>query len=218
LAIAAGIVVAAAIVLALVLIPGGASTPAASTGTTPPLRRAGFVFPLVRAVPVSVTGRAPISDVGLIGTKVRTALSGLYDQTIVDPARWAAGPPPAVWNAFVPGLRASARADAAAFTLGETGRSLKSLMVTRSSMTLKVLIDAGGHATAVEATVSLEAEAALRTGGSAQIEVAGSFLLTQVGADWLIDGYPSASVDITPSPATASPTAGPPTATAGATP
>src|SRR5206468_1002016 len=97
-------VVVTAIVLAVVLVPGGSKTPARSTGTTPPLRRAGFVFPLVRAVPVSVSGRAPISDVGLIGDKVRAALSGLYDQTIVDPARWATGPPPAVWNAFAPGL------------------------------------------------------------------------------------------------------------------
>jgi hypothetical protein len=223
LAIAGAAVAVVAAVLTLMLLPGGTSTPGGTPGTTPPPRRAGFVFPLVRAVPVSVTGRTPVSDVGAIAANVRAALSGLYDQTIVDPERWASGPPPAVWNAFAPALRSGARADAAAFTLGETGRSLKALTVTNSSMTLKVLVDAGGHATAVEATISLEADAALKAGGSAQVVVSGRFFLTQVDGQWLINGYPSASVDITPSPvavpSSASPSsAAPSSAAPGATP
>jgi hypothetical protein len=201
--IAAGAVAVIAIVLALVLTQGGTSSTARTAGTTPAPRRAGFVFPLVREVPVSVTGHASVSDVAAIGAQVRATLSGLYDQTIVDPERWASGPTPDVWNAFVPALRAGARADAAAFTLGETGRSLKTLRVTISSMTVKVLIDAGGHATSVEATISLAADATLKVGGSAQVDASGSFFLTRVGAQWLISGYPTASVDITPSPVAA---------------
>jgi len=203
--VAVAVLAAAVVVAVLVLSKGGEGPPPRSRGTFGPGHRATFVFPLIRVIPVSVTGHPPAGAANQVSAAVRAQLSAFYDQAVIDPGHWASGPPTSAWEVFAPEIRSKAQGDAEAFTLGEAGANLTNLVVTTSSMTVRVLFDTAGHVVSAQADVQLAGTGSLRGGGAADVSAHGSFFLANVGGTWLVTGFPDAGIDITPAPATPAP-------------
>jgi len=196
-------------VAAAVLVAGKASTSGAgrSPGGTETPPRVGFVFPLIEVHTFTVTGKPATGDVGTtVSEAVRVTVSQLYDQAMLDPRSWASGPPATAWNAFAPALRQRGQTDASAFTFGAAARSLTAFTVTKSTLSVRVLLDASGAPVSAVADVSLFGTGQTNTGGQVAVTARGTFLLAPSSGHWLIDGYPVAQVTVTP---VASPTPAP---------
>jgi hypothetical protein len=212
------VVLIVGIVLAVVLLGGGGGAPQSEGRSPKPGESAGgpsniaFVFRPPKVETVRVTGKVRVPDLRGGSAAITTSLSRLYDQTVIDRTHWVTGPPPSVWNAFAPDVRAKARTDAGAFTLGRSAALMKTLQVSSSSLTIRYLIDDHGRVVAAQASSYLKAVGELKDGRPVRIIATGELLLKQVSGTWLISGYPSASVTV------ASPEAVSPPATSGAAP
>jgi hypothetical protein len=204
------------IVLAVVLLGGGGGSPERRGRSPKPGESAGgpenvaFVFRAPMVETVRVTRRVKTPDLRGASAAITTSLSKLYDQTVVDRTHWASGPPAAVWNTFAPNIRAKARADADAFTLGRSARFMQTLRVSSSSLTIRYLIDDHGRIVAAQASSYLKAVGELNDGRPVRIIATGELLLDQVPKAWLITGYPSASVTVTSPDSGATPSASTP--------
>jgi hypothetical protein len=208
----------AGVVLAVVLAGGGESPPrtqARSTAGSPGATAGGpenttFAFGKPAVFLVRVNKHAPAPDVSTGAAAIQSSLSRLYDQAIVDRRNWLSGPPAAVWDAFAPSIRSKAKADAKAFAIGSSGRSLSELTISSSDLTIRFLVDDHGHVVSAQAGAVLRGTGEIQ-GGTVNLVVVGRFLFQQVSGSWLITGYPTASVNLaspSPSPqasATASP-------------
>jgi hypothetical protein len=207
------VVLIVGIVLAVVLLGGGGGggTVQREDRSPKPGESAGgpanvaFVFGTPKVETVRVTRRVRVPDLKGANAQIRTSLSRLYDQAIVDRTHWANGPPAATWNAFAPAIRAAARGHANAFTLGRSGPMVDSLAVSSSSLTIRYLIDDHGRLVSAQASTVVRAAGELEGSRPIRVYAAGEFLLSPVSKSWLVTGYPKAWVTVTspggPSPA-----------------
>jgi hypothetical protein len=207
------VVLIVGIVLAVVLLGGGGSGGTQPQERSPkPGESAGgpsnvaFVFGTPKIETVRVIQRVRVPDLRGASTQIRTNLSRLYDQAVVDRTYWASGPPAATWNAFAPAIRAEARTNALAFTLGRSGPLMQSLQVSSSSLTIRYLIDDHGRLVSAQASTVLRATGELEGSRRVRVYAAGEFLLSPISKSWLITGYPKAWLAVT-SPGGVSPAA-----------
>lgn len=218
LAVGAGALVLAVIVVLSLVLVGGKDGPIAGPGgaSGSPARKP-LVLPLTRIVPISVTGHAGGPVVTRTAQAIKTILSRFYDQAFVDPANWQGGPPASAWSLFAPSIRDRAQRDVAALTIGRTGPRLARLDITDSFVTVRELLDPAKHVTSAQATVELKANGTLSAGGSVRVVATATFLLANQDGHWVITGYPRATVSVTPlaSAPSAGPSAGPSAAPSG---
>ena len=179
--------------------PGTPSSPPASP--TPP--RASFAFPQVSTIRLSSGGGASAKKALAVGQEIGGTLSGFYDTAFADPANWGGPLPSSAWNAFSPSVRDRAEQDVETFSLGASGRALRSLSSTEGTLKVRVLFDPKGNPSTAIAEVSFQAQGELADGQSLEIDNEGSYLLRQVQGTWLIVGYPTVktTVESVPSPA-----------------
>ncbi|HEX8100031.1 MAG TPA: hypothetical protein VF660_07515, partial [Actinomycetota bacterium] len=86
---------------------------------------------------------------------VQHALSEFYIDTFLDPNSWSDGVPEKTWDLFAPSARKQALRHTSSFTLGNVARSLQSLSVSGSTLSVRVLFGPTGKAEAVSAVAAL---------------------------------------------------------------
>jgi hypothetical protein len=200
--------VAVAIAIIVLLAGGSDGIGFLSQRTGPPpasVTVSGFAFEHHKVVALRVNRRKPVPDLAAASAAIESSLTSLYGQAVVNRTNWANGPPPAVWNAFAPAIRDRARRDRAAFTIGDSGRLLSRLDISSSDLTIRFLLDDGGHVTAAQAAVSVNGTGEVKGSGAVNLVVRSRLLLQPVDGVWLITGYPAASVTVASPRAPAAP-------------
>jgi hypothetical protein len=212
LRLAVGIVVLGLIVVGLKLLSSSSRTrPSASPGPVvqptsgfipSPTPAPTFAFAGRSVQTLSIRQQTNQAAATAAAQAVETLLANFYLRTFLDPSAWSDGPPDEAWNLFLPSLRDRVRGQPGTFGLGGAGTDVKSLTATDSHLTLRVLLDGGGHARAVFATVRFDAAGTLKDGQSLAIANQATYLFRLTGKNWLISAFPSAqtTLDSTPPP------------------
>lgn len=156
-----------------------------------------------------VSKKAPTPDVSGAVAEIQGLLSRLYDEGVVGQASARTSAPAAVWNAFTPDIRRRAQTDADAFTLGAAAGTVRDLAISSSSLTIRFLVDQRGAVVSAQARAAMRGTGVVAGSGPVDVVVAGTFVLQRVSGNWLIGGYPSASVSVRSSTPTPGPTPAP---------
>ena len=127
---------------------------------------------------------------------VQHTLSEFYIDTILDPNSWADGVPKKTWNVFTPAARKEALRHASSFTLGNVARSLKSLSVSGSALSVRVLFGPTGKAAAATAVAALRARGKTTAGQRVEVTNRGGFFLKPSSGKWLIVGFPKVRTSV----------------------
>jgi hypothetical protein len=205
-AIAAAVIGSIALIVVLIVTLSGRGDTSSSPGSPTVGSASGsgsadgtqaFSFQRRKIVPLRVSPlKTDVPDLAAPTDAIQRSLTNLYAQAVVNRANWTGGPPAAVWNAFAPEIRAKAQTDRAAFTIGQSGRLMSNLQISSSNLTIRYLIDSGGHIAGVQADVSIIGTGEVRGSGAVNVVVSGRLLMQQVNGSWLITGYPAASVTV----------------------
>ena len=209
--LSAGIAAALVAVAVIVLVtrPSGSPVGPGSTGAPPSGAGSGSVPPghtplalqLTRAVPISVIGKDGQKSATAAGRAIQTRLSELYDQTLADPSSWKEGPPAGTWEVFASGIRARARQDAQAFTLGKAGPGMQQLTIGSATVKVEVLLNQYGKVEGAEANVAIDGTGQVQGSGAVQVSARADLLLSFLSGRWVITGYPDAHLDVSTAPA-----------------
>jgi hypothetical protein len=142
-----------------------------------------------------------------VAEKVSAELSTLYDRAYVDPATWANGFPPEMWEMFDPRAAARAQKDAESFGLAGV-EGMQGLEVTEATLTVDVLEDPGRRPLSALATVGFRSTGTRSDGSTLEVRSTAAYLFRPVNGRWLIVGFPSlqTKLDSVPPP---TPAAGP---------
>jgi hypothetical protein len=188
-----------------------------TSATTPPEPRASvtpsrpahvpLAFQVDRLRVVNLSHRQAEPRATGAANAIATQLSAFYETAFADPASWKGGVPEDAWNVFASAVRARAKGDAGSFTPATTGLDVLEMNVSKSTLSVTVLLDGSGHAEAAFAGVTFEGTGELEGGQMVQVENAATFYLRPVSGAWLIVGYPHASTKV--EAGSASPSASP---------
>jgi len=171
------------------------------TPTSPPPPPPAFSFEDVTVRTTAVSSVKNHDAAVAAAQSVATSLSGFYDRAFLEQQTWSAGPPDDLWDVFSESLRTRARSDAASFSLGSAGPSIRTLEVSTATITATVLLDSGGHPTALLADVRFEAIGELEDGRGLDLTNRATYLFRPSGGSWLIAGYPDVRTDLKRMPA-----------------
>ncbi len=129
---------------------------------------------------------------------IRRDLSEFYIDAFLAPQSWRDGVPEDAWKIFAPAARKHAQRHSSSFTLGNVGRSVQSLSVTRKVLTVRVLFDSSGRPNAATAVVAFKARGTIRGGRRFELSNRSGLVLRQVSDRWLIVGYPKVETSVEP--------------------
>jgi hypothetical protein len=189
---------------------GPATGGVSGTGGSPNATGTGsFAFENPKIAMFRVWKRAPSPDVSAGAAQIQGLLSRLYDGGVVSQASGRTSPPAALWNAFAPDIRRRAQTDVGAFTLGAAAGSVRDFTISSSSLTIRFLVDQRGAVASAQARAAIRGTGLVAGSGPVDVVVAGSFVLQRVSGNWVIVGYPSASVSVRSSGPTPGPTPAP---------
>ncbi|HEX2089617.1 MAG TPA: hypothetical protein VHI54_06800 [Actinomycetota bacterium] len=133
-----------------------------------------------------------------VAREVRRDLSEFYIDAFLAPSTWTDGVPEDAWEIFAPAARRQARRDAASFSLGRTGRSVKALRPTGSALQVRVLFDASGRPHAATAAAAFEAAGTINGGQNFELSNRSGFVLRPEDGRWQIVGYPKVRTALKP--------------------
>jgi hypothetical protein len=189
----------------LVTTQGGganASPPGVSPGARVP-----FAFATFNLHVSSYTGKASREAARTVAEKVSAELSTLYDRAYVDPATWANGFPPDMWEMFDPGAVARAQQDPESFGLAGV-EGMEGLEISEATLTVDVLEDPGGRPLSALATVRFRSTGTRSDGSTLEVRSKADYLFRPIKGRWVIVGFPSleTKLDSIPPP---TPSAGP---------
>jgi hypothetical protein len=183
-----------------------APAPVSGSPLPSPTPRPVFTFPAPEIQGFTVVGVGGLSLSKEPAALIQSALSQFYDQAFLDPATWANGVPEDAWSAFDASVRDQAIADTASLALGDTVPSLKSVEVTEATLSVHLLLNTKKKPEAAFADIVFNATGTLTDGEEITITNRAELLLRPVSDGWLIFGYPKATIKVTSTPVSATPT------------
>jgi hypothetical protein len=184
---------------------GGSGNPTPSSRPSEPPGRPVFFF-RIDTKASAFTGKRAKTTADDASIEIGGQVSTFYDAAFMDPTTWTGGVPDRAWSIFDPSVLDQAQKDADALTMGDQAAGLVKLTVKDSSLAVRVLFDPRGHPEAAVAEVEFVAVGKTKDGESLSVTNQASFLLRPENGLWMVVGYPSASTDVKPKPAKATPT------------
>ena len=130
--------------------------------------------------------------------QIREDLSDFYIDAFLAPSSWTDGVPEEAWEIFAPAARKHAQRHASSFSLGNDGRSVRTLTATGSALQVRVLFDPSGRPQAATAVAALKADGRTNAGQRFELSNRSGFVLRPVDGRWLIVGYPKVRTSLEP--------------------
>ena len=176
--------------------PFGSPTPS----PTPPAPAPPFAFRLHTMRFSTLARKGGERQARAAATRVRTALNAFYGAAFLDAASWDGHPSPQVWGAFGSGAVTRAHRDASSLLPARRGTNVATVKLVRSTLDLRILLDASLRPVGADAIVSLRADGVSNDGtGTLHASTFARLLLRPAGNRWVIVGYPTARTTVSSS-------------------
>jgi hypothetical protein len=187
-----GVVAVIAVVIAIVLLSGGADSLPGIGPDTPETPEFAFEAAKVIAVPTRADAQDGELDpkAGPVAAEVEDAMDALYIRAFLDPGNWQEGAYDDVWELFEPGAGAEAQAQVDTLTAGTgAGDAFDEIQPTLGTLQIKVLFDQQDRAFSAVAIVRFGARGKSKEGPDVRIRSEGQFVFEQLDGVWKVVSF-----------------------------